>query len=135
VKYLFKIYRDIKVVANSSLEWKKSHFLLRTLYKFSPPKKPVRFSPKTVRVLRANCTPYRVTRGRCYDRNFLRFLPIFGKKLSCFSKTNLMMANRKKPIFAPLHRIADNGAIFPIVCRIDPLAPYGGSFLKPKQIK
>jgi hypothetical protein len=32
------------------------------------------------------------TRGRCYDHNFLRFLPIFGeKKLAFFSKTNVMI--------------------------------------------
>jgi hypothetical protein len=32
-----------------------------------------------------------VTRGRCYDHNLLRFLPIFGKKNWRFSqKTNVM---------------------------------------------
>jgi hypothetical protein len=31
------------------------------------------------------------TRGRCYDQNFLRFSSIFGKKLACFSKTNVMI--------------------------------------------
>jgi hypothetical protein len=29
--------------------------------------------------------------GRCYDHNFLRFLPIFAKKLAFFSKTNVMI--------------------------------------------
>jgi hypothetical protein len=33
----------------------------------------------------------RQTWGRCYDHNFLRFLPMFGKKLSFFSKTNAMI--------------------------------------------
>jgi hypothetical protein len=33
----------------------------------------------------------RVTRGRCYDHNFLRFLPIFGEKMAFFSKTNVMI--------------------------------------------
>jgi hypothetical protein len=33
----------------------------------------------------------RVTRGRCYDHNFLQFLPIFGEKLAFFSKTNVMI--------------------------------------------
>jgi hypothetical protein len=28
----------------------------------------------------------RVTRGRCYDHNFLRFLPIFGEKIGVFLK-------------------------------------------------
>jgi hypothetical protein len=32
-----------------------------------------------------------VTRGRCYDHNFLRFLPIFGEKMAFFSKTNGMI--------------------------------------------
>jgi hypothetical protein len=31
------------------------------------------------------------TWGRCYDHNFLRFFPIFGKKLTFFSKTNVMI--------------------------------------------
>jgi hypothetical protein len=26
------------------------------------------------------------TRGRCYDHNFLRFLPIFGEKIGVFLK-------------------------------------------------
>jgi hypothetical protein len=30
-------------------------------------------------------------RGRCYDHNFPRFLPIFGKKMALFSKTNVMI--------------------------------------------
>jgi hypothetical protein len=33
----------------------------------------------------------RVTRGRCYDHNFLRFLPIFCEKIGGFSKTNVMI--------------------------------------------
>jgi hypothetical protein len=33
----------------------------------------------------------RVTRGRCYDHNFLRFSTIFGEKLAFFSKTNVMI--------------------------------------------
>jgi hypothetical protein len=34
------------------------------------------------------------TGGRCYDHNFLRFLPIFcEKKLAFFSKTNIMIKN------------------------------------------
>jgi hypothetical protein len=33
----------------------------------------------------------RVTRGRCYEHNFLRFSTIFGKKLAFFSKTNVMI--------------------------------------------
>jgi hypothetical protein len=33
----------------------------------------------------------RVTRGRCYDHNFLRFLPIFCEKIGVFSKTNVMI--------------------------------------------
>jgi hypothetical protein len=33
----------------------------------------------------------RVTRGRCYDHNFLRFSTILGKKLAFFSKTNAMI--------------------------------------------
>jgi hypothetical protein len=33
----------------------------------------------------------RVTRGRCYDHKFLRFLPIFGEKIGVFSKTNVMI--------------------------------------------
>jgi hypothetical protein len=28
---------------------------------------------------------------RCYDHNFLRFLPIFGEKMAFFSKTNVMI--------------------------------------------
>jgi hypothetical protein len=31
----------------------------------------------------------RPIRGRCYDHNFLRFLPIFCEKLAFFSKTNV----------------------------------------------
>jgi hypothetical protein len=31
------------------------------------------------------------SRGRCYEHNFLRFLPIFGKKLASFSKTNVII--------------------------------------------
>jgi hypothetical protein len=31
--------------------------------------------------------------GRCYDHNFLRFLPIFGEKMAFFSKTNVMIKN------------------------------------------
>jgi hypothetical protein len=31
------------------------------------------------------------SRGRCYDHNFLRFLPNFGKQLAFFSKTNIMI--------------------------------------------
>jgi hypothetical protein len=32
------------------------------------------------------------TRGRCYDHNFLRFLPIFGEKIGVFLKeTNVMI--------------------------------------------
>jgi hypothetical protein len=37
------------------------------------------------------CASNRVTRGRCYDYNFLRFLLIFGKKLAFFSKTNVVI--------------------------------------------
>jgi hypothetical protein len=33
----------------------------------------------------------RATRGRCYGHNFLRFLPIFDKKLAFFSKTIVMI--------------------------------------------
>jgi hypothetical protein len=33
----------------------------------------------------------RVTRGRCYDHNFLRFFSIFGEKLAFFSKINVMI--------------------------------------------
>jgi hypothetical protein len=29
--------------------------------------------------------------GQCYDHNFLRFSPIFCKKLAFFSKTNVMI--------------------------------------------
>jgi hypothetical protein len=29
--------------------------------------------------------------GRCYDHNFLRYLPIFGEKIAFFSKTNVMI--------------------------------------------
>jgi hypothetical protein len=29
-------------------------------------------------------------RGRCYDRNFLRFLPIFGEKIGVFSKKPML---------------------------------------------
>jgi hypothetical protein len=29
--------------------------------------------------------------GRCYDRNFLRFLTFSGKKLAFFSETNVMI--------------------------------------------
>jgi hypothetical protein len=32
-----------------------------------------------------------VARGRCYDHNFLRFLPIFGEKIGVFSQTNNIM--------------------------------------------
>jgi hypothetical protein len=32
-----------------------------------------------------------VTRVRCYDHNFLRFLPIFGEKMAFFSKTDVMI--------------------------------------------
>jgi hypothetical protein len=43
------------------------------------------------------CKPFFVnfgkigTRGRCYDHNFLRFLPIFGEKIGVFSKTNFLL--------------------------------------------
>jgi hypothetical protein len=30
--------------------------------------------------------PRRTTWGRCYDHNFLRFLPIFGEKIGVFLK-------------------------------------------------
>jgi hypothetical protein len=33
----------------------------------------------------------KVTRGRCYDHNFLRFLMIFGEKMAFVSKTNVMI--------------------------------------------
>jgi hypothetical protein len=33
----------------------------------------------------------RLIRGRCYDHNFLRFLPIFSEKIAFFSKTNVMI--------------------------------------------
>jgi hypothetical protein len=33
----------------------------------------------------------RLFRGRCYDHNFLRFLPILGEKMAFFSKTNVMI--------------------------------------------
>jgi hypothetical protein len=33
----------------------------------------------------------RVTSGRCYDHNFLRFLTIFGKKMAFFLNTNVMI--------------------------------------------
>jgi hypothetical protein len=55
--------------------------------------------------------------------------------LSVITGLDFVKANREKPIFAPIQPIADNGAIFPLVCRIDPLAPWGGSVLKPKQIE
>jgi hypothetical protein len=32
-----------------------------------------------------------VTRGRCYDHNFLRFLTIFGEKMAFLSQTNVMI--------------------------------------------
>jgi hypothetical protein len=35
----------------------------------------------------------RVTRGRCYDHNFLQFLQIFGEILAFFSKSNVMVKN------------------------------------------
>jgi hypothetical protein len=31
------------------------------------------------------------TRGRCHDHNFQRFFPIFGKKLTFFLNTNVMI--------------------------------------------
>jgi hypothetical protein len=44
-----------------------------------PPKKIL---PLTIgQVRKVAVTP---TRGRCYDHNFLRFLPFFGKKLEFF---------------------------------------------------
>jgi hypothetical protein len=36
------------------------------------------------------------TRGRCYDHNFLRFLPISAKKMAFFSKTNVMITILEK---------------------------------------
>jgi hypothetical protein len=33
----------------------------------------------------------RLTWGRCYDHNFLRFFPIFGEKLAFFLYTNVMI--------------------------------------------
>jgi hypothetical protein len=33
----------------------------------------------------------RVTRGRCYDHNFLRFLKIFGEKIGVFLKNQFMI--------------------------------------------
>jgi hypothetical protein len=33
----------------------------------------------------------RVTRGRCYDHNFLQFFPIFGKKIGVFLNTNVVI--------------------------------------------
>jgi hypothetical protein len=33
----------------------------------------------------------RAARDRCYDHNFLRFLPIFGNNIGVFSKTNVMI--------------------------------------------
>jgi hypothetical protein len=38
-------------------------------------------------------------RGRCYDHNFWRFLPIFGEKLAFFSKTNATY-NQKFALFS-----------------------------------
>jgi hypothetical protein len=32
-----------------------------------------------------------VTRGRCYDHDFLQFLTIFGDKIGVFLKTNVMI--------------------------------------------
>jgi hypothetical protein len=53
---------------------------------------------------------FRLGRGRCYDHNFLRFLPLFGaKKFAFFSKTNgmieffcknLLQFEQKTPIFS-----------------------------------
>jgi hypothetical protein len=49
------------------------------------------------------CLPFR---GRCYDNNFLRFLPIYpAKKLPFFSKTNVMIT-----IFAKLALFCDKNA-------------------------
>jgi hypothetical protein len=31
------------------------------------------------------------TWGRCYDQNFLQFLPIFCEKIGVFSKSNVMI--------------------------------------------
>jgi hypothetical protein len=39
--------------------------------------------------------------GRCYDHNFLRFLPNFGEKMAFFLKTNVMvqMFQKLKPLW------------------------------------
>jgi hypothetical protein len=51
----------------------------------------------------------RMTWGRCYDHNFLRFFPIFREKIGVFSKTNVMInfftkfsfvLSQKTPIFS-----------------------------------
>jgi hypothetical protein len=39
-----------------------------------------------VGIFLAILTLYKVTWGRCYDHNFLRFLPIFGEKIGVFLK-------------------------------------------------
>jgi hypothetical protein len=36
------------------------------------------------------------TKGRCYDLNFRRFLPIFGAKMAFFSQTNVMITFLQK---------------------------------------
>jgi hypothetical protein len=39
------------------------------------------------------CCIYRVPRGRCYDNNFLRFLPIFAEKIGVFSQKSMLCSN------------------------------------------
>jgi hypothetical protein len=59
--------------------------------------------------------PIRVTRGRCYGHDFLRFSTIFGEKLAFFSKTNVMIESLhnlplfcvKTPILSP-KKICEN---------------------------
>jgi hypothetical protein len=48
-------------------------------------------------------------RGRCYDHNFQRFLPIFGKKLAFFSKTNVMIKFLQKLAVCSLSKKRQSG--------------------------
>jgi hypothetical protein len=60
------------------------NYLLRKQFFTLPPFVQARFDHTTHML-----TSWDSTRGRCYDRNFLRFLPIFGVKNGVFLETNV----------------------------------------------
>jgi hypothetical protein len=77
------------------------------IYAWLEPKKNVAQRFGLLLLFSWNCQNYTMTQwakirpiwGRCYDRNFLRFLQFSAKKLAFFSKTNVMIIFFEKSSF------------------------------------